>query len=93
MIGLGGWVYWRVAIASASLSAFWKAAVTPLTGSGGEFESVVEFVDGDEGSESFACFFGRGRLGDGTFVIEFGYICCQSMSGYVSYVSWHVSCM
>ena len=43
----------------------------------GEFESVVELVDGDEGSESFACFFGRGRLGDGTFVIEFGYICCQ----------------
>ena len=23
-----------------------------------EFESVVEFVDGDEGGESFACFFG-----------------------------------
>ena len=27
----------------------------------GEFESVVEFVDGDEGSETFACFF-RGGL-------------------------------
>ncbi len=26
----------------------------------GEFEFVVEFVDGDEGSESFASFFGRG---------------------------------
>ena len=26
----------------------------------GEFESVVEFVDGDEGRESFACFFGGG---------------------------------
>ena len=26
----------------------------------GEFESVVEFVDGDEGSETFACFFGGG---------------------------------
>ena len=24
----------------------------------GELESVVEFVDGDEGSESLACFFG-----------------------------------
>ena len=24
----------------------------------GEFEFVVEFVDGDEGSESLACFFG-----------------------------------
>ena len=26
----------------------------------GELEFVVEFVDGDEGSELFACFFGRG---------------------------------
>jgi hypothetical protein len=26
----------------------------------GEFEFVVEFVDGDEGSESFASFFGGG---------------------------------
>ena len=26
----------------------------------GELESVVEFVDGDEGSESLACFFGGG---------------------------------
>ena len=26
----------------------------------GEFESVVEFVDGDEGSETFACFCGGG---------------------------------
>ena len=28
--------------------------------SSGEFESVVEFVDGDEGSEALACFFGGG---------------------------------
>ena len=39
----------------------------------GEFESVVEFVDGDEGRESFACFFGGGLeffRGEAPFDVE-----------------------
>ena len=39
----------------------------------GEFESVVEFVDGDEGSEALACFFGGGLeffRGEAPFDVE-----------------------